>query len=169
MATEIDLEYQSEKGAMISIITLLCLMMLIVYMTGRTHYKNICTSIIAFICCAVITVSIIAIMFAKKYWDFGIIESIFMVATIGMSVQNTGLLAYSYSCSYEPSRTEKMNQAYREMGAVVLHSSVTQFVCALFLIISVQKSFRSIFKFSIVVMTIVSFSFIVSMFLFGSL
>ena len=125
MATEIDLEYQTEKGAMISVITLLCFVALIVYMTGRTHFKNIFTSIIAFICCGVVTVSIIAIMFAKKYWDFGIIESIFMVATIGMSVQSTGLLAYSYSCSYESSRTDKMNQAYREMGAVVLHSTLT--------------------------------------------
>ena len=125
MATEIDLAYQSEKGTMISLVMLFCFLTLVFYMTGTRQFKNICTSFVAFFCAGLISISIMGVMFAKKYWDFGIIESVFMVVTVGMSVDNVGLLAYSYSCSYEPSRHEKMNQSYKEMGAVVLHWSIT--------------------------------------------
>jgi hypothetical protein len=55
----------------------------------------------------------IAIIFSKRWWQFGAIESIFLVALIGLSIDNVGLLAYNYSCSYEPKRNEKIEQSYR--------------------------------------------------------
>lgn len=66
-----------------------------------------------------------AVIFSKKEWFYGITESIFFGAVIGFSVDNVGLLAYKYACSYESDRKSKTEQAYREMGPVVLHRSVT--------------------------------------------
>jgi hypothetical protein len=85
------------------IVLAICLLILIV------NSKYILNAIIAIVCVGVSMVLIIVIMFSKQWWQFGAVESVFIVAGIGLSVGNVGLLGYGYSCSHESTRRLKMD------------------------------------------------------------
>ena len=116
-------------------------------------------------CVSIVIVSVVAIM-AMQGWEFGVSESISVVILIGLSVDYVVHLASDYRHSAEQSRSDKMKQAYKEMGVSILSGTITTFGSGIFLFGGQVVTFK---KFSILITSTITISFLTSMVLFGAL
>lgn len=142
-----------------AIASILCFIILLV------ATRNIVQAIISLICVAVVIVSVLSIEFALG-WEIGVSESLAMVILIGFSVDYVVHLSSDYVHSAHASRHDKMQESYEEMGVSILSGMCTTFGSGAFLFGGQLVTF---YKFAVMITSTVSISFIVSMFLFGSI
>ena len=88
--------------------------------------KNIIISVASIFCVAVVILSVVALMVIQG-WELGISESISVVILIGLSVDYVVHLASDYKHSAHESRSNKIKQAYTEMGVSILSGTITTF------------------------------------------
>ena len=89
-----------------------------------------------------------------------------MVILIGFSVDYVIHLSSDYIHSAHKKRHEKMKESYEEMGVSILSGCLTTFGSGAFLFGGKLVTFK---KFAVLITSTVGISFIVSMFLFGSI
>ena len=101
-----------------------------------------------------------------KGWELGVSESISIVIAVGLSVDYVLHLSTTYQHSSFSKRTEKMTQAYEEMGVSILSGTLTTLGTGIFLFGSEMSIF---IKFGNIIIMTISLSFAVSMIFFGAL
>lgn len=126
---------------------------------------NIIMAIIAIVCVATIIMSIVAIMVFHD-WALGISESLAIVIIVGLAVDYVVHLAADYMHSIKPSRGEKMQQSYAQMGVSILSGTVTTMACGIFLFGGQIILFN---KFAVIITSTIGISFLTAMLLFGAL
>ena len=89
-----------------------------------------------------------------------------MVIVIGFSVDYVVHFASDYMSSAEPSRNNKMKQAYYDMGVSIFSGWITSFGSGFFLFFAKIIVFS---KFGIIITVTVSISLLVAMLLFGAI
>jgi len=99
-------------------------------------------------------------------WEIGASESLSMVILIGFSVDYVVHLSSDFTHSAYSSRNDKMKQAYEEMGISIMSGCFTTFGSGAFLFGGEVVFFR---KFAIIITSTVAISFLVAVFLFGSI
>ena len=99
-------------------------------------------------------------------WELGEVESIAVVANIGLAVDYIVHLAADYTHSREPSRHDKMRQAYRQMGVSILSGAITTMGCGL-LLVACQISFFK--KFGTFICLTIAFSLFTAALTFGGI
>lgn len=99
-------------------------------------------------------------------WEIGASESLSMVILIGFSVDYIVHLSSDFTHSAHSSRNDKMKQAYEEMGVSIMSGCFTTFGSGAFLFGGEVVFFR---KFAIIITSTVLISFLVAVFLFGSI
>lgn len=112
-----------------------------------------------------ILVSVVHIMFLQG-WEIGIAESITIVILNGFSVDYVVHLANHYIESSYIDRYSKMKESLTEIGVSILSGSITTLGSGIFLIFSNLTLFL---KFSIIILTTITFSVYFSLFFFSSL
>jgi len=110
-------------------------------------------------------VSVVGIMVIKG-WELGVSESISVVIMIGLSVDYVVHLAADYKHSKLPTRSQKIQQAYREMGVSIMSGTITTLGCGCALFGGVLVTFQ---KFAVVISCTIAISFLCAMLLFGAL
>lgn len=126
--------------------------------------RNILQSVISIICVAIIIISVVGIMNLKG-WQLGTIESVAVVITIGFSVDYVIHLSTDYMHSSAELRSNKMKQAYTEMGVSILGGAITTFGSGVFLF---GGNLLFFVKFGILISVTIGISFYVSMIFFGA-
>lgn len=81
---------------------------------------------------SIIIVTIVAIMVLNS-WTLGVSESICVVMLIGFSVDYVIHLSADYMHSSHCNRSDKMRQAYSEMGVSIFSGTITTFGSGAFL------------------------------------
>ncbi len=99
-------------------------------------------------------------------WEIGISESISMVILIGFSVDYCVHLSADFMHSAHPERSNKMQQAYQEMGISIFSGAITTFGSGIFLFMGQIIMFK---KFAVLITSTISISFLSSMILFGAI
>jgi len=127
--------------------------------------QDITISLVALWCISLVILTVVCIMVLMG-WELGTSESCGIVIAIGLSVDYVVHLAGDYAHSTPKLRSEKMNQAYRNMGVSIMSGSITTFGSALFLFGADLSLYR---KFAIIISTTAAMSFVVSMVLFGAM
>lgn len=127
--------------------------------------KNIILATISIFCVAIVIISVVAIM-SMNGWEFGVSESISVVIIIGLSVDYVVHLAADYQHSAEKQRSEKIKQAYTEMGISIMSGTITTFGSGAALFGGQVITFR---KFAVLITSTISLSFLMSMLLFGAI
>ena len=128
-----------------------------------TH--NLILSLMSIVCVAFVICSVVAIM-QMKGWELGVAESICIVILIGFSVDYVVHLAADFKHSSKQTRSEKMKQAYKEMGVSIFSGTITTFGCGAFLFGGNITLFS---KFAVLITSTISISFLTAMLLFGAL
>ena len=126
---------------------------------------NIVQALISILCVAIVIVTVLAVMYLNG-WEIGVSESISMVILIGFSVDYVVHLSSDYSHSAREARSDKMRQAYLEMGISILSGSITTFGSGVFLFGGKIIFFR---KFAVLITSTISISFVIAMILFGAI
>ena len=157
MPTERAFVESAQSGITISLIFAFLILLLA---TG-----NLLQSILALVCVIVIIASVLAIM-QMQGWQLGIIESIAVVITIGLSVDYVIHLSTDYMHSPAESRNNRMQQAFAEMGVSILSGSITTFGAGAFLLGGNLLLFK---KFGILITSTIAISFLVAMLFFGAI
>lgn len=94
--------------------------------------RNVIQASISLACVAFVIVSVIGVM-NMMGWELGEVESLAIVANIGLSVDYIVHLAADYTHSREETRSDKMRQAYRQMGVSILSGAITTMGCGVLL------------------------------------
>ena len=126
---------------------------------------NLLQAFISVICVGIVLLSMLAVM-AMRGWQIGVSESLSMVIMIGFSVDYVVHLSSEYLHSVHQSRNDKMKQAYSEMGISVVSGTFTTLGASLFLFGGQVQIFQ---KFGVLMSVTITFSFAISMMLFGAL
>jgi predicted RND superfamily exporter protein len=127
--------------------------------------KNIILATISIFCVAIVIISVVAIM-SLNGWEFGVSESISVVIIIGLSVDYVVHLATDFQHSAHKGRSDKIKQAYTEMGVSIMSGTITTFGSGAALFGGKVVTFR---KFAVLITSTITISFMMSMLLFGAI
>ena len=108
--------------------------------------------------------SVLAVM-KLQGWEIGISESVNIVILIGFAIDYIVHLSTTYMHSAHLTRSLKMKQSYKEMGVSISSGFITTFGSGIFLFGGQIITFK---KFAVLIISTISFSFIVAMSLFGA-
>eukprot|EP00929_Paragymnodinium_shiwhaense_P047960 TRINITY_DN2431_c0_g1_i1.p1 TRINITY_DN2431_c0_g1~~TRINITY_DN2431_c0_g1_i1.p1 ORF type:complete len:1248 (-),score=317.11 TRINITY_DN2431_c0_g1_i1:185-3928(-) len=93
-------------------------------------------------------------------WSLGEYECIFLIATVGLSVDYTAHLLHAYNHALEVTREDRVRSALGEMGISVLNSAITTLAAALMLF---GCGFHFFFQFGAFIFIIILLSITMSM------
>ena len=99
-------------------------------------------------------------------WELGVAESVAVVVQIGLSVDYVVHLSTDYMHSPLQKRSDKMKQAFQQMGISIFSGTLTTFGSGAFLFGGQLSIFN---KFAILITSTIMLSFACSMLLFGAL
>lgn len=118
MASEQAFLSNAYQGMVIA--SIFCLVILLI------ATRNVFQAVISLVCVAVIILSVLCIE-SWLGWEIGVSESLSMVILIGFSVDYVVHLSSDYTHSAYESRSDKIRQAYEDMGTSILSGYVTTF------------------------------------------
>lgn len=126
--------------------------------------RNLITSLTSIYCVAIIISSMVTFM----YWNgqqLGFNQSTGIVMLIGFAVDYVLHLSTDFMHSAQPTRSLKMQQAYREMGVSIFSGCITTFVCGGLLCFAKFITFRT---YGFILTLTVTVAFLFSMGVFGA-
>lgn len=126
--------------------------------------RNLITSLTAIYCVTIIITSILTFM----YWDgqqLGFDQSTGIVMLIGFAVDYVLHLSTDFMHSAQPTRSLKMQQAYREMGVSIFSGCITTFFCGFILLFAKFVIFQN---YAFILTLTVTIAFLFSMGVFGA-
>ena len=155
----------TEKQFIDQAISGICLTMVFVFLVLFIVTQNFIQALISVFCVGVIIVTVLSIIVFKG-WEFGIAESVGVVIIIGLSVDYVVHLSATYIHTPFNDRHARMKQAYTEMGTSIASGTLTTFGSGVMLF---GGQFTTFQKFAVLITSTIVFSFLMSMFLFGSI
>tara|TARA_B110000285_G_scaffold80800_1_gene93272 strand:+ start:1716 stop:2195 length:480 start_codon:yes stop_codon:yes gene_type:complete len=121
--------------------------------------KNFYISVMAILSISAIILGLMS-MVNLFGWEFGIIESTCVIIFIGISVDYVVHICHQYIHAMDNQRKQRMDFAFKNMGATILGGALTSSFSAFFLIICQADSLN---KFGILLLTTIISSMIVSL------
>jgi len=124
MVTQNEMVQAAVMGIILSLV--------ICYIVLLATTRNWWSATLGWLCVIMITATFLGIVPAVG-WSLGENECIFMIATVGLSVDYTVHLLNAYNLVQKPTRAERVQGALAEMGISVANSAITTLLAAFIL------------------------------------